>query len=195
MRLITLTLILPTILLAATDSTSTGTGGFDLGDVSITSILAGTISILTLMGFVGAAIKKLIAAAALESRVDLIATDVNALKSDRDTQTDKVSNLIDAIRSEMANKVSINSYDELKNRVDAEMNKLTNTVNELSQIELKLNEMKSHFDESNTERKEEIKELNDTIKDLRDNIREDINDVKSVIMKLMMNLKIKDTDD
>ena len=164
------------------------------------TIIAASVSLITLLGMLGAFIKKIISANEMEPRLEKTEKNVKELKDLIDSNHKDLKELMSAMKTDLANKVNVVNYNdlviehqELENTVNTEIEKLNNTVNELSKIEGKLNEVKSHFDESNKERREEIKEINDTIKGLRENIREDINDVKAVIMKLMMNLKVKET--
>jgi phage shock protein A len=192
MKFFALILLLQTIAFAANEATKT-TASNDLFNPA--TILAATVSIITLVGFIGSAGKKLLAAAHLEDQVKDLRAEVDTIKSDRDNHAKVLDELFEKIKDEIQNKASVEIYsdlEELETKVGDELDKLKGTVSELSQVEYKLNELKEHFDESNADRREEIKELTDTVKGLRDNMREDVNDVKSIIMKLMMNLKIND---
>lgn len=60
-------------------------------------------------------------------------------------------------------------------------------------LEQRVIDLDKHFDQSNLDRKEDTRQFKSDINTLRENIRDDINDVKDIIMKLMMALKI-DTD-
>ena len=163
------------------------------------NIIATAISLITLLGMMGAFLKKIMSANEMEPRLDKTEKNVKELKEMIDSNHKDLKDLMHVMKTDLANKVNVVNYNdlviehqELENKVNTEIDKLNTTVNELSKIEGKLNEVKSHFDDNNKERREEIKEINDTIKGLRENIREDINDVKAVIMKLMMNLKLKE---
>jgi hypothetical protein len=59
-------------------------------------------------------------------------------------------------------------------------------------LETKVVNMNKNFDEFNRDRREENAQLKAEINTLRENIREDINDVKDIIMKLMMALKTEE---
>ena len=168
---------------------------------STNTILAIGISILTILAAMGAAIKNLFSESEVEKRVSATESEIISLKSQIDRNHTEMKDLITMIRNELSTKSSCGSVDflfnghhDLEKTVNVGINKLNDTVSELAVVETKLNEIKNHFDENNTERKQEIKEINDTIKILRENIREDINDVKSVIMKMMMNLRSTSND-
>lgn len=59
-------------------------------------------------------------------------------------------------------------------------------------LENRVLDLDKHFDRSNLDRKEDNRQIKNEINTLRENIREDINDVKDIIMKLMMALKTAD---
>lgn len=59
-------------------------------------------------------------------------------------------------------------------------------------LETKVVNLNKNFDEFNRDRREENAQLKAEINTLRENIREDINDVKDIIMKLMMALKTEE---
>jgi len=59
-------------------------------------------------------------------------------------------------------------------------------------LETKVVNMNKNFDEFNRDRREENAQLKAEINTLRESIREDINDVKDIIMKLMMALKTEE---
>lgn len=59
-------------------------------------------------------------------------------------------------------------------------------------LETKVVNLYKNFDEFNRDRREENAQLKTEINTLRENIREDINDVKDIIMKLMMALKTEE---
>ena len=193
MNFFALILILQTIIFAADDVSKAVASSNDL--LNPATLLAATVSLLTLIGFIGTATKKLVAALSLEKKVNELEKEVDSIKSDRDIHAKALDDLFVKIKEEIDNKASVKIYDdieELETKIGDELEKLKGTVSELSQVEYKLNELKEHLDDSNTARHEEIKELTDTVKELRANMREDVNDVKSIIMKLMMNLKIND---
>lgn len=165
------------------------------------TILAVGISALTLLAMLGSFVKKVISSNDMEPRLSKTESDISDLRTTIDKNYLDIKDLMHALRIDLANKVNVTNYNDLvqehqalEETVNAEIEKLNETVNQLTVVETKLNEVKNHFDDSNKERRQEIKEINDTIKGLRENIREDINDVKAVIMKLMMNLKVKDSD-
>ena len=188
-----LLVVLQTITFAADEVAKTTPSSSDLFNPA--TILAATVSIITIIGFIGSAGKKLLAAASLDEKVHTLEEEVANIKSDRDNHAKVIDGLFDSITKEIENKASVKIYndlEDLESKVGYELDKLKGTVTELSQVEYKLNELKEHFDESNADRRDEIKDLTDTVKGLRDNMREDVNDVKSIIMKLMMNLKIND---
>lgn len=59
-------------------------------------------------------------------------------------------------------------------------------------LETKVVNLNKNFDDFNRDRREENAQLKAEINTLRENIREDINDVKDIIMKLMMALRTED---
>lgn len=158
-----------------------------------------TISALTILAMLGSFLKKVISSNDMEPRLSKTESDIADLRNSIDKNYTDIKDLMHLLRVDLANKVNVTNYNDLveehqalEETVNAEIEKLNETVNQLTMVETKLNEVKNHFDDTNKERRQEIKEINDTIKGLRENIREDINDVKAVIMKLMMNLKVKD---
>lgn len=194
MNFLLLTFLFQSIALATGDIVSKNTNA-DSDWANPVTILAATVSIVTIIGFIGSAGKKLLAAAALETKVTQLVADVREIKDDRNKHAKILDELFYNIKEDIKAKASVDIYEdlgELQATIDAELDKLKHTVTELSQVEHKLNELKAHFDDCNLDRRNEIKELTETVKGLRDNMRDDVNDVKSIIMKLMMNLKIND---
>lgn len=59
-------------------------------------------------------------------------------------------------------------------------------------LEQRVIDLDKHFDEASLDRKDDNRQFKIEINALRENIRDDINDVKDIIMKLMMALKIED---
>lgn len=83
-----------------------------------------------------------------------------------------------------------NDHDALYKTVNEHLkNKVTSLSENITKLEDKIAELNKHFDDVNADRKEESRQIKHDINSLRENIREDINDVKDIIMKLMMALK------
>lgn len=169
----------------------------EVGDYS--DLLTGIVSGITILAALGAVGKKVFGESDSDKRLKTAETEIAALKTIIDTNHKEMKDLISSIRSELSEKTNNQNFNQLykehqslEETVNEGIEKLNDTVNELDIVETKLNEIKNHFDETNSERKAEIKEINETIKSLRENIREDINDVKSVIMKMLMNLRGND---
>lgn len=162
-------------------------------------LLAAIVSGITILAALAALGKKVFGESDSDKRLKTAETEISALKTLIDTNHREMKDLVTSIRSELSEKSSNQNFTQickehqtLEDTVNEGIDKLNDTVNELDIVETKLNEIKNHFDETNAERKAEIKEINETIKSLRENIREDINDVKSVIMKMLMNLRGND---
>ena len=100
-------------------------------------------------------------------------------------------------------KLAIADIDTIKS-LEAQYQKLTETVNDTlkqkvdslsdtyGKLETKVNDLSRYFDETNKDRKEEDKAIKHEITLLRENIRKDINDVKNIIINLMLSLKNDD---
>lgn len=87
-------------------------------------------------------------------------------------------------------------HQSLDKTVNAENTKIKEKMNSISEhfntLETKVNDLDRYFDNANKDRKEQDKVIQKEINAIRNNIREDINEVKNIIMKLMMSLKIED---
>lgn len=161
--------------------------------------MAAIVSGITIIAALGAVGKKMFGESDSDKRLKTAESEITALKATIDTNHKEMKDLITTIRAELSEKTNNQNFDHLikehkslEETVNEGIKKLNVSVNELDIVETKLNEIRNHFDDTNSERKAEIKEINETIKLLRENIREDINDVKSVIMKMLMNLRGND---
>lgn len=162
-------------------------------------LLAAIVSGITIIAALGAVGKKMFGESDSDKRLKTAESEITALKATINTNHREMKDLITTIRTELSEKTNNQNFDHLikehkslEETVNEGIKKLNVSVSELDVVETKLNEIRNHFDDNNSERKAEIKEINETIKLLRENIREDINDVKSVIMKMLMNLRGND---
>ena len=169
-------------LVSATDSTTIGTPTSSPTSVNdIILFVTFFSSVITILAVVFQSIK-------FKSRSQK-PTDIDQLKQNLKETTTKVDALTEANLNEKIKTIqgNIQTIDKVINDlVKIKINALSETVTKLDQ---KLSDLNRYFETALSDRKEENKQIKQEINTLRENIREDINDVKSIIMKLMFVLK------
>lgn len=175
-------------LVSAADSTSVSTSTPVSSPTSVNDIILFVTffsSVVTILAIVFQSIK-------FKSRPQK-PTDIDQLKQNLKETTTKVDSLTEANLNEKIKTIqgNIQTIDKVINDlVKIKINSLSETVTKLDQ---KLSDLNKYFETALSDRKEENKQIKQEINTLRENIREDINDVKSIIMKLMFVLKNDDT--
>ena len=164
--------------------------------VNYVDVLAAIVSIITIIAAIGVVGKKIFGESESDKRLKIAEVEISSLKILIDTNHREMKDLVTSIRTELSDKSTNHNYtqlvkehESLEHTVNEGIDKLNDAINELDIVEVKLNEIRNQFDDSNLDRKTEIKEINDTIKTLREAIRDDISEVRSIIMKMMLNLR------
>lgn len=127
-----------------------------------------------------------------ESDDDEFTTLKNELREEYKELQDKISDLT---KIDAATKIQglQDNFSALDDTVNNYIKKQIYTLSEhFNMLDSRVTDLTKHYDEASAERKEENRQLRNEINTLRENIREDINDVKDIIMKLMMALKTDD---
>lgn len=187
--LVPLILILTTFTYGYTDSS------MEFSSNLFSIVLSG----ITLLGLLAVYLKKLVTQSDIEKKLENATNDLANIRLMVKTYQSEIKDITSEFNKKLAEKASIDTYEivlnnqeDLETVVNEQIDKLNTFVHDLSRIEQKLNDVKKNIDDTNARHKEEIKEINENIKILRENVREDINDVKDVLMKLMMTLRVKD---
>lgn len=110
---------------------------------------------------------------------------IETRQSELDKQIKKLATVdIDSI------KTLEEQYEKLSEAVNQNLKQKVDSLSEnYGKLETRVGELSRYFDETNKDRKEEDKAIKQEITLLRENIRKDINDVKNIIMNLMLSLK------
>ena len=178
-------IVLPVFAIAGSSSSVSDSTGSILSNASldefvlVVTLIGGLLTILTV------AIK---AVKPTTPKVDTL----NELK----IEYTKLSELVtDLTKLDVAGKIRHIEHDisELDDTVNKYLKQKLYIISEnFTILETKVVNLNKNFDEFNRDRREENAQLKAEINTLRENIREDINDVKDIIMKLMMALKTEE---
>lgn len=178
--------VLPSIVLAGsaetTQSLSDNTALSDI--VLIITLIGGLLTIITVAK--GKQSKK-----SDDEEEDFVKIK-DELKQDYKELGEKIS---DITKFDAASKIRglEESVTDLDEKVNNYLMKKVYTLSEhFTVLEDRVSNIDKYFDKADADRKSDTKQLKDDINTLRENIREDINDVKGIIMKLMMALKTDD---
>jgi hypothetical protein len=110
----------------------------------------------------------------------------------REDYKDLETKILELTKIDAATKIH-NLQKELAALDDTVNNSVKKKIYSLSEhfntLEHRVLDLDKHFEQSSIDRKEDSRQIKSEINILRENIREDINDVKDIIMKLMMALK------
>lgn len=178
-------IVLPVFVIAGSSSSVSDSTGSILSNASldefvlVVTLIGGLLTILTV------AIK---AVKPTTPKVDTL----NELKIEYTKLAEQVTDLT---KLDVAGKIRHIEHDisELDDTVNKYLKQKLYILSEnFTILETKVVNMNKNFDEFNRDRREENAQLKAEINTLRENIREDINDVKDIIMKLMMALKTEE---
>jgi predicted nuclease with TOPRIM domain len=170
-------LMLPTLALPADKTSNSNYDAYN--PVVIITVITGMLAIITVVmkGINSSKCKQELIE--MKQDIDTFKTDVNRI-----VNSNELIEKIETLKEE---------HDALYKTVnDYLKRKVYNLSENINKLEVKVNDLNKYFDDANVDRKEENKQIKQDINSLRDNIREDINDVKDIIMKLMMALKTDD---
>lgn len=119
-------------------------------------------------------------------------TMIDKLNNDYKEIEKKVKLLTDENISEKVKNLQ-QSFQTLDSTVsDIVKNKISVLSENVTKLDQKLTDLNKFYETALNDRKEENRQIKQEINTLRENIREDINDVKNIIMKLMLVLKSDD---
>lgn len=122
--------------------------------------------------------------------------EFNTLKNEiREEYKDLENKIFELTKIDAATKIHDlqESLTALDNTVNNSVKKKIYALSEhFTTLESRVLDLDKHFDQSNMDRKEENRQIKSEINTLRENIREDINDVKDIIIKLMLALRTDD---
>jgi hypothetical protein len=180
--------ILPTVALGGSESTVASNQSLSdnvpISDiVLVVTLIAGLLTIISVAR--GKSSKK-------NNEDDDFVTLKNEIRAEYKELETKISELTKIDAASKINDLQ-ESLTALDDTVNNSVKKKIYTLSEhFTMLESRVLDLDKHFDQSNNDRKEETRQIKSEINTLRENIREDINDVKDIIMKLMMALKTDD---